>query len=140
MSRLNHAKLKNERVKLLSSKFDNIIVQHKGKYSWTDTLIMQNSELYQIAKRAAEILDDYAKISMSNYGDEYQKVCEVLKDLNSYLKESQRVTTTGVDWRAPEITKGRKTNTKTEQDYSNNGVFGRTWDQIEEMQGGKLNY
>lgn len=129
-----HTRLFNAIRNIINRRHDLVVVPHKGKYSFEDTLVMRIGELDSITTDAAELLTGYAELM--GYGEEYQKVCQVLERLKTYHERSERCLNTGCDWEEslPTI----KQNKPEEKPQIGTGVFGLTWKQIEAKQGGKI--
>jgi hypothetical protein len=89
----------------------------------------------KITEKMAAILDGFA--NLISFGETYNEICAVFEELNQYQKKKIICASTGKDWEdcQPEI---KQIKTKTVKKNVGKGVFGRTWDEIEKMQGGKI--
>ena len=126
--------IQREREKLKQIRANTNVVVPKGKYSHESNLVMRGGELEAITEEMAALLDDYGRLM--GQGEEFGKVVSVLNKLNDFHKKSIEFTATGNDWSVMALNKHKKVNKDTSGVGA--GVFGKTWDEIEDMQGGKL--
>ncbi len=130
---MKHKALSKERARLKELKANTPVVVPCGKYSYENSLVMRVCEAGDLLEDAARLLEERAE--SFGFGEEYNKICGVLGRLNNYHEKSLQMLKTGKDWGV--MPEPRQKN-KQKNLIKNSGVFGRSWDEIEKMQGGKL--
>lgn len=126
--------LSKKRATLRTARENTSVVVPNGKFSWESNLIMRVCELEKITDSMADKLSEIAQ--SYGFGEEYEKICGMLEKLNEYQGKALNSLATGRDWGDfPEI----KIRQNKKENIIGDGVFCKTWDEIEKMQGGKLN-
>ena len=128
-----HLTLERDILGIITQTSECPVVVPCGKYSWESNLVMQLCDINSLAKRMVEVLVHSA--NLYGCGEEYNKIIKILEDYKAHLTQRYRVIKTGCDWEdRGEI---KESLARVQQDIGN-GVFGKTWAEIEEMQGGKI--
>lgn len=128
-----HHKLQRDIEELKLKRASTPVSLPKGKYSYSSNLVMQLCAAHGLHEKMVSQLVSFA--DLMGCGEEYQKVINILKEYKVYLETSRRVVTTGCDWGEEKVTLRREKQIKPDV---GTGVFGRTWKEIERMQGGKI--
>ena len=130
---MKHSNLSKTRALLVNKGQNTPVAAHCGQYSYESSLVMRICEAGDVMEDAAAMLENIA--SSYAFGDEYNKICEILERLNNYHEKRIEMLKTGKDWGTmPEP----KTKAEKKKMVENGGVFGKSWAEIEKMQGGKI--
>ncbi len=128
-----HQRLQKERQALITARENTPCVAHKGKYSYESTLVLKVCELTDIVEKAMTLLEVHA--DSMGFGGEYEKILSLMKEVNDFHTKSLHSLKTGEDFGAKEAKQYKER--KEKKDYGD-GVFGLSWEQIEQNQGGKI--
>lgn len=121
-----------KRNKLKNARQNTPVVAHQGKYSYESTLVLRLGDLEDLTEELLDKISNYGK--SFGFGDEYESIVRLVEKFNNYQKAVLNSVHGGRDWKDFPC----KNHQESQKINVGDGVFGKTWDEIEEMQGGKI--